>query len=100
MCAYSDSQEFVSSVFWFFTLQWAMCSSLEKQHIKEYIIIIIAHRRVHHYYTALETKLCSSQLIHTVEAGVWDVQTKFTKKMYLPDSALNFSLAMEKVTVR
>ena len=28
------------TVFWFFALQWAACSNLEKEHIEEYIIIV------------------------------------------------------------
>ena len=36
-----DSWEFVLTVVVFFSLQWAVRSSLEKEHIKEYNIIVI-----------------------------------------------------------
>ena len=42
-CVPACKQKFVLTEFWFFALQWAMCSSLVKLHNKEFIIVIITH---------------------------------------------------------
>jgi len=38
-CTCGHEWKFVLTVFWYFALRWAMCSSLEKWHIKENITV-------------------------------------------------------------